>query len=107
MLNGIHNAILKFNNITQMAAYIVDTLIAPLSILFHDPADHFGRNGSNFLGYRLLKTFQSLQTMSVYLSFEVTPEKKSHSVKLANTAATRCHHTRRQHAQEFFSENSE
>jgi hypothetical protein len=37
---------------------------------------HFGWNGSNFLGYRLLKTFQSLETMLVYLGFEVAPEKK-------------------------------
>jgi hypothetical protein len=74
--------ILKCKNyITQVAAFIVDTLIEPLAVLFHDPAGHFGRNGNNFLGYRLLKTVQSLGTMLVYLGFEVTPEKKSHGVK--------------------------
>jgi hypothetical protein len=40
-----------------------------------DPAGHFGRNGSNSLGYRLLKTFQNLGTMLVYLDFEVVAEK--------------------------------
>jgi hypothetical protein len=59
-----------------VAAFIFDTLIGPLPILFHDPASHFGRNGSNFLGYRLLKTFQSLETTLVYLGFEVAPENK-------------------------------
>jgi hypothetical protein len=43
--------------VTQVAAFIVDTLIEPLLIVFHDPAGHFGRNGSNSLGYRLLKSF--------------------------------------------------
>jgi hypothetical protein len=78
----IHNAALKFKNyITQVAAFIVDALIEPLPGLFHDSAGHFGRNGSNFLRYRLLKTFQSLETMLVYLGFEVAPEKKLNGVK--------------------------
>jgi hypothetical protein len=64
------------NYITQVAAFIVDTLIEPLPIVFHDPAGHFGQNGSNLLGYRLLKSFQILGTMLVYLGFEVAPEKK-------------------------------
>jgi hypothetical protein len=59
-----------------MAAFIVDTLIEPLPVLFHDAMGHFEQNGSNFLGYRLLKTFQNLGTMLVYLGFEVAPEKK-------------------------------
>jgi hypothetical protein len=66
-----------------VAAFIVDTLIEPLPVLFHDPAAHFGRNGNNFLGYRLLNTFQNVGTMLVYLGFEVAPEKKkSRGVKL-------------------------
>jgi hypothetical protein len=82
-----------------VAAFIVGTLIEPLPVLFHDPAGHFGRNGRNFLGYRLLKTFQSL----VYLGFEVAREKKfSRGSNLATTAATRYHHATRQHAQETF-----
>jgi hypothetical protein len=63
-LNSIHDAVLKFKNyITEAVAFIVNTLIEPLLAIFHDPAGHFGQNGSNFLGYRLLKTFQSLGTM--------------------------------------------
>jgi hypothetical protein len=66
-------------------------------------AVHFGRNGSNFLGYHLLKTFQSLGTVLVYLGFEVAPrEKNCTGSNLVNTAATRCHHARRQHAQKTF-----
>jgi hypothetical protein len=66
-----------FNNyITQVESVIVDTLIELLPVVFHDPTVHFGRNGSNFLSYRLLKSFQSLGTMLVYLGFEVAPEKK-------------------------------
>jgi hypothetical protein len=66
IFNSIHNAVLKFKNyIIQVAAFIVDTLIEPLPVIFHDPAGHFGR-----------KTFQSLGTMLVYLGFEVAPEKK-------------------------------
>jgi hypothetical protein len=77
ILNSIHNAVLKFKSyITQVAALIVDTLIESLLVLFHDPTGHFGRNGISFLGYRLLKTFQSLGIMLVYLGFEVAPEKK-------------------------------
>jgi hypothetical protein len=73
----MHNTVLKFKNyITQVATFIVDTLVEPLPVLFHDPAGHFGWNGSNFLGYLLLKTFQSLGTMLVYLGFEVAPETK-------------------------------
>jgi hypothetical protein len=34
-LNIIHNAALTFKNITQVAAFIVDTLIEPLPVLFH------------------------------------------------------------------------
>jgi hypothetical protein len=65
-MNSIHNAVLKFKNrITQVAAFIIDTLIEPLPVLFHDPASHFQRNASNFLGNRLLKTFLSLGTMLV------------------------------------------
>jgi hypothetical protein len=64
------------NYITQVAAFIVHTLIEPFLVVFHDPVGHFGQNGSNFLGYRLLKSFQSLGTMLVYLGFEVAPEKK-------------------------------
>jgi hypothetical protein len=102
-LNSIHNAVLKFKNYIKVAAFFVDTLIESLMVLFHDPAGHFGWNGSNFLGYRLLKTFQSLGMMLVYLGFEVASEKKNHAgSNLANAAATRCHHTRRQHAQETF-----
>jgi hypothetical protein len=57
-MNSIHNAALKFKNyITEVAAFIADTLIEPLPVLFHDPAGHFGWNGSNFLCYRPLKTF--------------------------------------------------
>jgi hypothetical protein len=62
--------------ITQVVAFIVHTPIEPLPVLFHDPAGHIGRNGSNFLSYRLLKTFQSLGTTMVYLGFDVAPEKK-------------------------------
>jgi hypothetical protein len=88
------------NYITQVAAFTVDTLIEPLPVLFHDPAGHFGRNVSNFLGYHLIKTFQSLGMMIIYLGFEVAPEKKNHmGSNLVNVAATRCHHARRQHAQ--------
>jgi hypothetical protein len=77
ILISMHNAVLKFKNyITQVTAFIAYTLTELLPVLFHDPAGHFGRNGSNFLGYRLLKTFQSLGTMSVYLGFEVASEKK-------------------------------
>jgi hypothetical protein len=39
-----------------------------------------GAMAANFLGYRLLKTFQSLEPMLIYLGFEVAPEKKSHGV---------------------------
>jgi hypothetical protein len=78
----MHNEILKFKNyIIQVATFIVDTMIEPLPILLHDPAGNFGRNGSNFLGYRLLKTLQSLGTLLVYLDFEVASEKISHGVK--------------------------
>jgi hypothetical protein len=70
-LNDAHNAVFL----------IVDTLIEPLPVVFHDPAGHFGRNGSNFLGYRLLKSSQRLGMMLIYLGFEVAPEKKSHGVK--------------------------
>jgi hypothetical protein len=71
-LNSIHNAILKFKNyITQVVASIVNTLNEPLPILFHDPAGHFWQNGSS-----LLKTFQSLGMILVYLGFEIAPEKK-------------------------------
>jgi hypothetical protein len=66
----------KKKNFTEVAAFIVDTLLEPLPVLFHDPAGHFGWNGSNFFGYRLLKNFQSLGTTLVYLGFEVAPEKK-------------------------------
>jgi hypothetical protein len=49
---------LKFKYcITQVAAFIIDTLIEPLPVFFHDSAGHFGRNGSNFLGYHHLKTY--------------------------------------------------
>jgi hypothetical protein len=76
-LNSIYNAVLKFkNDITQVAAFIVDTLIEPLPVFFHHPSGHFGFNGSNFLDYRLFMTFQSLGTMLVYLGFEVAPERK-------------------------------
>jgi hypothetical protein len=64
-----------------VAGFIADTLNEPLPVLLHDPTGHFGRNGSNFLGYRLIKTFQSLGTMLVYLGFEVALRKKSHVVK--------------------------
>jgi hypothetical protein len=63
------------NYITQVAAFIVDTLIEPLAVLFHDPAGHFGRNGNNFLGYRLRKTVQSLGTMLVYPGIQVASKK--------------------------------
>jgi hypothetical protein len=66
---------------TQVATFIVDTLIETLTVFFHYPAGRFGRKGSSFLGYRLFKTFQSLGTMLLYLGFEITPEKKSHRVK--------------------------
>jgi hypothetical protein len=83
ILNSIHNTVLKFENyITQVAAFVVDSLIEPLPVLFHDPTGHFGRNGSDFQGYRLLKTFKSLGTMLVYLGFEAASEKKKlHGVK--------------------------
>jgi hypothetical protein len=89
-LNAVHNAVLKFKKyVTQVAGSIVDTLTEPLPVLFHDPADHFEQIGSNFLGYRLLKTLQSLGMMLVYLGFEVTPEKKNHmGSNLVITAAT-------------------
>jgi hypothetical protein len=45
--------------------------------MLHDPVGHFGWNGSNFLGHRLLKTFQNLGMMFVYLGFEVAKEKKN------------------------------
>jgi hypothetical protein len=51
------------NYVTQVLAFIVNTLIEPLPVVFHDPAGHFGQNGSRFLGYRLPKSFQSLGTM--------------------------------------------
>jgi hypothetical protein len=73
----MHNAVSKFKNyITQVTAFIVNILIEPLPVLFHEPAGYFGWNGSSFLSYRLLKTFQSLGTMLVYLGFEVVPGKK-------------------------------
>jgi hypothetical protein len=63
----------------------------------------FGRNDSNLQGFRLLKTFQSLGTMLVYLGFEVAPEKKNRTgSNLANAADTRCQHSRRKHAQGTF-----
>jgi hypothetical protein len=78
----MHNEILKFiSHITQVAAFIVNTLIESLPALFHDPVGYFGQNGSNFLGYRLLKTLRSLETMLVHLGLEVAPEKISHGVK--------------------------
>jgi hypothetical protein len=58
-----------------MAAFIVDTLIEPLPVTFHDLAGFLGQNGSNFLGYHLHKVFQSSGTMLVYLSIEAAPEK--------------------------------
>jgi hypothetical protein len=64
------------NYITQVMAFIVNTLTEPLPVVFHDPVGHFRWNGSNFLCYRLLMGFQSLGTMLVYLGFEVAPEKK-------------------------------
>ena len=63
-------------NITQVAASIVDMLTDPLSVVFDDVASHFRQNGSNFLNYHLLNSFQSLGTMLVYLGFEVASEKK-------------------------------
>jgi hypothetical protein len=97
----MHNSVLKFKNfITQVMASIATTLTEPLPVLFHDPAGHFGRNGSNFLGYRLLKTFQSLGTMLLYLDFEVVSEKKPHEVKSGERGG---HPMPRKH----FSENSE
>jgi hypothetical protein len=37
ILNSIQNAVLKLKNyINQVAAFIVDTLIEPLKVLFHD-----------------------------------------------------------------------
>jgi hypothetical protein len=69
------------NYITQVAAFIVDTLIEPPPVVFHYPAGHFRWNGSYFLGYRPRKSFQSLGMMLVYLGFKVAPEKKSHRVK--------------------------
>jgi hypothetical protein len=96
-LNSIHNAVLTFkNDITQVAVFIADTLIEPLPVPFQDPAGHFGRNGSNFLDYRLLKTFQSLGTMLVYLGFEIASEEK------IARGGRQCHHAKRQHAQETF-----
>jgi hypothetical protein len=64
-LNGVDNAVSTLN--TQVAAFIADALIEPLAVLFHDHAGHFGRNGRNFLGYRLVL---------VYLGFEVAADKK-------------------------------
>jgi hypothetical protein len=76
-LNSIYNAVLKFQNyITQVVAFTVYTLIEHPPVLFHHPAGRFGRCGSNFLGYCLLKTFQSLGMMLVYLGFEVAPKKE-------------------------------
>jgi hypothetical protein len=58
ILNSIHNVVLKFKNyINQVAIFIVDTLAEPLPVHFHEHVGHFGRNGNNFLGYCLLKTF--------------------------------------------------
>jgi hypothetical protein len=76
---------LKFINYVTQVAALCDTL----PVLFRDPACHFGRNGSKFLGYRLLKTSQSLGTVLVYLGFEIAPEKKKSRA-------------RRQHAREKF-----
>jgi hypothetical protein len=70
-----------------VATFIADTLIESLPVLFHYPAGRFVRNGRNFLGYRLLKTFQGLGTMLVSFVclfvclFEVASEEKSHMVK--------------------------
>jgi hypothetical protein len=102
-LNSTHNAVIKFKNyITQVAAFTVDSLIEPLPVLFHDPAGHFGRNGSNFLRYHLLKTFQSLGTMMVYLDIEVAPEKKSHGVKSGECGGHLMSLRKETHAQETF-----
>jgi hypothetical protein len=93
------------NYITQVAAFIVDTLLEPLPVVFHVAAGHFEWNNSEFLSYRLLKSFQSLGAMLVYLGFKVAPEKKKENrteSSLGNAAANRCHHARRQYAQETF-----
>jgi hypothetical protein len=96
-LNSMHNAVFKFRNyVTQVAAFIVDILIEPLPVFFYDPKGHFGRNDRNFLGYRLLKTFQILGTTLVYLDFGVAPEKKIARCQIWRTGS---HHARRQHAQ--------
>jgi hypothetical protein len=60
-------------NITQVAALNIDTVMYPLSVVVHDLENHFRCNGINFLSYRLLQSFQSLGTF-VNLGFEVAPE---------------------------------
>jgi len=52
------------------------TDVASLSVIVHDLENHFRCNGSNFLSYRLLRSFQSLGTLFVNLCLEVAPEKK-------------------------------
>jgi hypothetical protein len=91
-----------------VAAFIVGTLIEPLPVLFHGPAGHFGRNGSNFLDYRLLKTFQSFGPMLVYLGFEVVPEKKIARGEIRRTRRPTNVTTQEDNmSKKHFSENSE
>jgi len=46
-------------NIIQVAALNIVTLMWPLSVVVHDLENHLSCNGSNFLSYRLLQSFQS------------------------------------------------
>ena len=68
-------------NITQMAALNIDTLMQPLLVVVHDLENHFRCNGSNHLSYRLLQSFQSQGTLFVNLCFDLAPEKKLQGVK--------------------------
>ena len=68
-------------NIIQVAALNIDTLMQPLSVGAHDLENHFRCNGSNLLSYRLLQSFQSLGTLFVNLSLRWPQRKKSQGVK--------------------------
>jgi len=59
-----------------VAALIFSTLAEPFSVVVYDPTRHFGRDGSHFPGYYLLRDVQSSGTILVHLAFQIGPEKK-------------------------------
>lgn len=76
------------NYITQIVVFIVDTLIEPILVVFHNPTDHFGKDGSNFQGYRFFWSFKSLE--KVY--WVLCPREKNYMGKeLSNAVVIQCH----------------